>query len=213
MEMESLRELYIAELKDLYSAEKQLVKALPKMAKNATNPKLRAAFENHLTETEGHVDRLEKIFKSLDASPGGKKCGGMEALIEEADELLEEDAQQDVLDAGMIAKAQRVEHYEIAGYGTVHSYAMTLGEAEHAELLQQTLDEEAAADGLLTELAEGTVNIAAMIGDEDQSTSGMRRDREVTRRAESDRQVSRGDSRNKAERSRAEHTRETRDRG
>src|SRR4051812_22703445 len=141
MEMESLRELYIDELKDLYSAEKQLVKALPRMAKNATNPELKQAFTDHLAETEGHVERLERVFELLGESPRGKKCKGMEGLIEEAKELLEEDASEEVLDAGLISKAQHVEHYEMAGYGTVRTYATILGEEEQAGLLQQTLDE------------------------------------------------------------------------
>jgi ferritin-like metal-binding protein YciE len=188
MEMTSLRELYIAELKDLYSAEKQLVKALPKMAKSATNPELQRAFENHLAETKGHVERLEEIFQSLEAAPGGKHCKGMEGLIEEGSELMEEDAQEDVLDAGLISKAQHVEHYEIAGYGTVRTYAEILGENEHAKLLQQTLDEEAAADRLLTELA-GSINIDAAIGDETSASSRTYRgrEREVERVAQSDR--------------------------
>ena len=186
MEMNTLRELYIAELKDLYSAEKQLVQALPKMAKNATNPELQAAFENHLEETKRHVERLDQIFETLEASPGGKHCKGMAGLIEEGAELLEEDAQEDVLDAGLITKAQHVEHYEIAGYGTVRTYAEILGESEHAQLLQQTLEEEAAADRLLTELA-GSINIDATIGDEAETSRGLRGDREVARAAELDR--------------------------
>ena len=123
MELNNLRDLYIDELKDLYSAEKQLVKALPKMAKNATNSQLKEAFTDHLAETEGHVLRLEEIFESLEATPRGKKCVGMEGLIEEAKELIDEDPQEDVLDAGLISKAQHVEHYEMAGYGTVRTYA------------------------------------------------------------------------------------------
>src|SRR5688572_3187412 len=134
--MDSLRELYVDELKDLYSAEKQLVKALPKMARNATSPELQDAFTEHLVVTENQIGRLEQIFESLGASPRGKKCVGMEGLIEEAQELLEEDVQEDVLDAGLISKAQHVEHYEIAGYGTVRTYAVTLGLTEQAQLLQ-----------------------------------------------------------------------------
>lgn len=168
MDMESLRDLYVDELKDLYSAEKQLVRALPKMAKNATHPQLKEAFENHLAETEGHVERLEKIFESLEASPRGKKCVGMEGLIEEANELLEEDAAEDVVDAGLISKAQHVEHYEMAGYGTVRTWAELLGETRHAELLQQTLEEEKNADRLLTELAQSSVNIDAEAGESDE---------------------------------------------
>jgi ferritin-like metal-binding protein YciE len=189
MDMENLRDLYIDELKDLYSAEKQLLKALPKMAKNATNPELKKAFTNHLAQTETQVERLEQIFQSLEASPRGKKCVGMEGLIEEASELLEEDAVPDVLDAGLISKAQHVEHYEIAGYGTVRTYALTLGEPEHAQLLQQTLDEEEEADQLLSALAEGSINIEAALGDEESDESVYRSvggDREVSRGAESD---------------------------
>jgi ferritin-like metal-binding protein YciE len=161
MDIESLRDLYVDELKDLYSAEKQLVRALPKMAKNAANPELEEAFTNHLAETKTHVARLEKIFDSLDASPRGKKCVGMEGLIEEAKELLEEDAPEDVIDAGLISKAQHVEHYEIAGYGTVRTYAEVLGEDRHVELLQQTLEEEENADRLLSEIAKASVNLDA----------------------------------------------------
>jgi len=166
MEMENLRDLYIDELKDLYSAEKQLVKALPRMAKNASNPALKKAFETHLAETENHVARLEQIFESLEASARGKKCVGMEGLIEEAKELLEEDAQEDVLDAGLISKAQHVEHYEIAGYGTVRTYAVILGETAHAKLLQQTLNDEIKTDKLLTQLAESSINIEAAMAEE-----------------------------------------------
>ena len=203
MEMETLRDLYIDELKDLYSAEKQLVKALPKMAKNATNPQLKQAFTDHLAQTEGHVERLEQIFEMLDESPRGKKCVGMEGLIEEAKELLEEDAQDEVLDAGLISKAQHVEHYEIAGYGTVRSYALMLGETEQATLLKETLDEEATTDKLLTKLAESSINVDAVTGEEsDASTRQRRGEREVKRSvardesARSDRMVaSRGRSR------------------
>jgi ferritin-like metal-binding protein YciE len=178
--METLRDLYIEELKDLYSAEKQLVRALPKMAKNASNPQLKEAFLNHLEETEGHVARLEEIFESLEASPRGKKCVGMEGLIEEANELLEEDASEDVLDAGLISKAQHVEHYEMAGYGTVRTWAQILGEERHARLLQQTLDEEQNADRLLSQVAESSVNIDAETADEEEearprSRSSMKR--------------------------------------
>jgi ferritin-like metal-binding protein YciE len=171
MELKSLRELYIDELKDLYSAEKQLVKALPKMVRLANAPDLKEEFANHLEETRVHVERLEQIFTTLEASPRGKKCVGMEGLIEEANELAEEDPQEDVLDAGLISKAQHVEHYEMAGYGTVRTYALTLGEREHADLLQQTLDEEANADTLLTQLAEASVNIDAAMGDREVSRS------------------------------------------
>lgn len=180
MEMESLHELYVSELKDLYSAEKQIVKALPKMVKNATNPRLRRAFSDHLDETEGHVERLEKIFQMLDAKPGGKKCKGMEGLIDEAKELLEEDPSDEVLDAGLISKAQHVEHYEMAGYGTVRTYAQQLGFDDQATLLQQTLDEEGKANELLTQIAETAVNAEAEPADEEMRTS-RRSDRQVSR--------------------------------
>jgi ferritin-like metal-binding protein YciE len=181
MQLDNLRELYVDELKDLYNAEKQLLKALPKMAKNAANPKLQQAFTNHLQETEGQVERLERIFENLGESPRGKRCVGMEGLIEEASELLEEDSQEDVLDAGLISKAQHVEHYEIAGYGTVRTYALTLGLAEHATLLEQTLREEEKADKLLTQLAESSINIEAALADEDEEQDSARSDREVSR--------------------------------
>jgi ferritin-like metal-binding protein YciE len=180
MEMESLHELYVDELKDLYSAEKQIVKALPKMVKNATNPELKEAFSNHLDETEGHVQRLEKIFQMLGEKAGGKKCKGMEGLIEEAKELLEEDAAEEVLDAGLISKAQHVEHYEMAGYGTVRTYAEQLGFSDQAKLLQQTLDEEGKANELLTQIAESSVNLDAETGSEEEESTS-RSDRQVSR--------------------------------
>src|ERR687896_1391113 len=152
MEMQTLRDLYIDELKDLWSAEKMLVKALPKMAKAATHPELAKAFTTHLRQTEQQVKRLEQIFDELGESPRGKKCIGMEGLIEEGQELLKEKPDPDVLDAGLISKAQHVEHYEIAGYGTVRTYARLLGEERQAKLLQQTLDEEGETDKLLSEL-------------------------------------------------------------
>lgn len=160
MKMESLQELYVSGLKDLYSAEKQLVKALPRMAKAASSDELRQALEDHLRETEGQVERLEQIFEELGASPRGKKCVGMEGLIEEGKELLEEDAEPEVLDAGLIAAAQHVEHYEIAGYGCVRTYAELLGYKAAAKLLQQSLDEEGAADKKLTALAQ-SINVEA----------------------------------------------------
>lgn len=183
MEMESLRELYIDELKDLYSAEKQITKALPKMVKNANNPQLKKAFSHHLEQTEGHVERLERIFDMLGESPRGKKCKGMEGLIEEAKELLEEDAAEEVLDAGLISKAQHVEHYEMAGYGTVRTYAQQLGFNDQAKLLQQTLDEEGETNEMLTEIAETSVNLEAEQGADQQSSSGRRTrgDRQVPR--------------------------------
>ena len=181
MEMESLRELYLDELKDLYSAEKQLVKALPKMVKNASNPQLKKAFSDHLDQTEGHVERLEKIFDMLDETGRGKKCKGMEGLIEEAKELLDEDASEAVLDAGLISKAQHVEHYEMAGYGTVRTYADQLGFKDQAKLLQQTLDEEGEANDLLTQIAESSVNVDAEQGAEEEESSQSGRERQVPR--------------------------------
>ena len=163
MELDTLKDLYIDELKDLYSAEKQLVKALPKMAKAANDPQLAEAFRTHLKETRQHADRLEQICRDLGVSPRGKKCVGMEGLIEEGNELIKEDPDPDVLDAGLISKAQHVEHYEMAGYGTVRTYARQLGFDNQADLLQQTLDEEGKTDHLLTALAESGINVAAEV--------------------------------------------------
>jgi ferritin-like metal-binding protein YciE len=167
MKENSLKELYIDELKDLYSAENQLLKALPKMAKAATSPELKAGFEKHLTQTEGHVQRLEKIFDGLDESPKGKKCKGMEGLITEGSELIEEDPGDEELDAGLIAAAQRVEHYEMAGYGCVRTYAQLLGEEEAAKLLEETLNEEKDTDKTLTKLAQ-QINVEAMSSDDEE---------------------------------------------
>lgn len=161
MKLDSLHDLYVDELKDLYNAENQLLKALPKMAKAATDPDLRKAFERHFKETEGQVTRLERIFKKLDTSPKGKKCKAMEGLIDEGKELMQEDADPSVMDAALIAAAQRVEHYEMAGYGCVRTYAQLLGYDDAAALLQKTLDEEGAADKKLTDLAETVINIEA----------------------------------------------------
>lgn len=167
MEMESLKELYVDELKDLWSAENQITKALPKMIKAATHPKLKKAFNTHLKQTERQIKRLERIFKELDESPRGKKCVGMEGLLKEGAELIKEKPQADVLDAGLIAAAQHVEHYEMAGYGCVRTWARQLGEERHAELLQETLDEEELTDRLLTELAESSINIDAETDDDE----------------------------------------------
>ena len=154
MPEQGLKELYIDELKDLYSAENQLIKALPKMAKAASSDKLRQGFEQHLEQTKGHVQRLEKIFQALGESPKGKTCKGMQGLIEEGSEATEENYEDTVMDAALIGAAQRVEHYEIAGYGTVRSMAETLGENNHVSLLEETLEEEKETDEKLTELAE-----------------------------------------------------------
>lgn len=153
MKLESLHDLFVDELKDLYNAENQLVKALPKMAKAAASDELRTAFEEHLHETQGQVERLETIFHQMDVSPKGKKCQAMQGLIEEGKTRIDEDAEDAVRDAALIAAAQRVEHYEIAGYGTVRTYAQLLGLDEAVDLLQETLDEEAAADQKLSDLA------------------------------------------------------------
>lgn len=159
--IETLEDLYEDLLKDLYSAEKQLVKALPKMVKSAESPDLQNAFKEHLGQTEQHVERIERIFSNMDRSPRGKKCVGMEGLIEEGAELMKEDVDPDVLDAGLIAAAQRVEHYEIAGYGTARAWAEKLGHNDHVRILQETLDEESLANEKLTELAEGFINMEA----------------------------------------------------
>jgi ferritin-like metal-binding protein YciE len=153
MAEKGLKELYIDELKDLYSAENQLVKALPKMAKAASSGELRKGFEEHLEQTKGHVQRLETVFKELGQSPKGKKCKGMEGLIEEGSEAMEE-YQEGLRDAALIGAAQRVEHYEIAGYGTVIAFAKELGEADHASLLTETLEEEKETDEELSGLAK-----------------------------------------------------------
>ena len=157
----TLEDLYTDMLKDLYSAEKQLVKALPKMAKAAQSPDLQKAFQNHLKQTEGHVDRIERIFSDMEGSPRGKKCAAMEGLVEEGSELLQEDIEPNVLDAGLIAAAQKVEHYEIASYGTVRAWAERLGKNRAVQLLQQTLDEESAANEKLTQIAESQANVEA----------------------------------------------------
>jgi ferritin-like metal-binding protein YciE len=172
MKLDNLKKLYIEELRDLYSAENQLLKALPKMAKGAASDELKQAFENHLEETEGHVERLEEIFEDLDESPKGKTCQAMKGLVEEGSEILEEEGEESVLDAGIIAAAQKVEHYEIASYGTVRTFAKLLGEKEAVKLLQQTLDEEGAADEKLNELAEDIVNPEALSETEELATSG-----------------------------------------
>jgi ferritin-like metal-binding protein YciE len=165
MEMNRFQRLYIEELKDLYSAENQLVKSLPKLAEAASSEDLRAVFKEHLGQTKEHVARLEEIFKALGESPKGKKCKGMEGLIKEGAEMIEEDPAPEELDAGLISAAQRVEHYEIAGYGCVSTYAKLLGEDQAALLLRQTLEEEKTTDQKLTELA-GSINLKAANSEE-----------------------------------------------
>ena len=167
MQMNSLRELYVEELRDLYSAENQILKALPRMIRAASNKDLQRAFTVHERQTQQHVKRLERIFRMLDESTRGKKCKGMEGLLEEGQELIKERPEPEVLDAGLIAAAQRVEHYEIAGYGTVRTYARQLGEEEQANLLQETLNEEGETDKLLTSLAESSINIEAEQADDE----------------------------------------------
>ena len=162
MTVASLHDLLVDELKDLFSAEHQLFKALPRMARAAHNPELRTAFEKHLQETHGHAQRLEQICDSLDARPRGKKCVAMEGLIEEGKELLEEGGPVQVLDAGLIGAAQKVEHYEMAAYGTARAHAQLLGYRGVVDLLQQTLDEESAANDKLSQIAESTVNLQAV---------------------------------------------------
>ena len=174
MKLNTLKQLYIEELRDLHSAENQLLKALPKMAKGASSEELKLAFENHLDQTKVHVERLEEIFERLNETPKGKTCQAMKGLVEEGSEILGEDGEESVLDAGIIAAAQKVEHYEIAGYGTVRTFAQLLGEDEAAELLQETLDEEGEADKLLTQLAQEIVNPEALLEDAEAEATGSR---------------------------------------
>lgn len=180
MEHNALKELYVDELKDIYNAENQLVKALPKMAKAATSDDLRTGFEEHLEQTRGHVQRLEQIFKALDEKPTGKKCKGMEGLVAEGQEMMDEDFEDDVMDAALISAAQRVEHYEIAAYGTVRTYAELLGEDQAVTLLEQTLEEEKETDQKLSDLASD-INVKAM-GDasEEDSSEESEADEEPT---------------------------------
>ena len=161
MEVNNLQDLLVDELRDIYSAEKQILKALPKMAKKASNPDLKSAFEEHLDQTEGHVDRLEQIFDQFGKKPTGKTCAAMKGLVEEGQEIMSEDMEEDTMDAALIAAAQKIEHYEIASYGTVRTWAQLLGNEEAAKLLQQTLDEEGQTDKKLTTLAEKLINVKA----------------------------------------------------
>lgn len=174
MQQESMRQLYIDELRDLYNAETQLVKALPKMAKASSNAELRQGFEEHLRQTSEHVSRLEQIFEMLDEKPTGKKCLGMEGLVKEAAETMKEGYEGAVMDAAIIGAAQRVEHYEIAGYGTVRTLAQLLGKDEHVTLLEQTLGEEKQTDERLTHLA-GNINsqAAGSSSEEEKSEAGQ----------------------------------------
>jgi ferritin-like metal-binding protein YciE len=160
MQKSSLKELYVEELRDIYDAESQLVKALPEMAKAATSEELQSGFEEHLEQTKEHVRRLEKVLNDLGEKAKGKKCKGMQGLVAEGKEIIEEDFEDDVKDAALISAAQRVEHYEIAAYGTVRTYAEILGEQNAVSLLEKTLNEEKETDEKLTELAEG-INVEA----------------------------------------------------
>lgn len=164
MKLKSLEDLLVKELRDLYSAEKQLIRALPKMAKGANSEVLRDAINEHLEVTKEQAERLEQIFQMLDVSSRGPRCAAMEGLIEEGSEMLEEDGEEAVIDAGIIAAAQRVEHYEIAGYGVARTFARLLGHNKIADLLQTTLDEEGDTDKKLTELAESEINVEAASG-------------------------------------------------
>jgi ferritin-like metal-binding protein YciE len=162
MESATLRDLYVEQLKDIYSAENQITKALPKMAKKARSGDLKMAFEDHLRQTENQISRLDQIFETLEKSPRGKKCVGMEGLIEEGKEVMSGDSEPEVVDAALIAAAQKVEHYEIAAYGTARAYARLLGDKDAVRLLSETLDEEAQTDEKLTALAEQGINMEAM---------------------------------------------------
>jgi ferritin-like metal-binding protein YciE len=166
--LDSLQSLFLNELKDVYHAEKQLIRALPRMAKAASNPQLRQAFTTHLKETEGQVQRLERVFKEIGQAPRGKKCEGMAGLLEEGKEVMEEEGEPAVIDAALIASAQRVEHYEIAAYGCLRTYAQLLGFSAAARLLEQNLNEEEAADEKLGALAEGGINQAAVTAGEEE---------------------------------------------
>jgi ferritin-like metal-binding protein YciE len=158
MALDTLADMYLEELKMLYTTEKEILKALPKMTEAARDPSLKNAFETHLRQTQGHVQRLEQIFERLGESAKGGKAPGIDGLIEEGERLIKEKPDPEVLDAGLIAAAQHVEHYEMAGYGSARAWAERLGHTEHLPLLQQTLDEEKKADELLTEIGERSVN-------------------------------------------------------
>ncbi len=163
MKLDTLKTLYINELKDLYNAEGQLLKALPKMAKAAASDELQEAFEKHLEQTKSHVERLEEVFEEIGEKPTGKTCRAMKGLIQEGSEILKEDGEESVIDAGIIVAAQKVEHYEIASYGSVRTFAQLLGKDKSADLLQATLDEESEANELLNKLAEDIVNPEALM--------------------------------------------------
>lgn len=163
IKLDGLEKVFVQQLKDMYSAENQLLEALPKMAQAATSSKLEQAFRDHLKETQGQVKRLEKIFSSIDYKPGGHRCRAMEGLIEEGKEIIDEQGEPEARDAALICAAQKVEHYEMATYGTLRTYARTLGLDDACELLTETLREERNADSLLTDLAEHSINKLAML--------------------------------------------------
>ena len=163
MKLDTLKTLYIEELRDLYNAESQLLKALPKMAKAASSEELKDAFEKHLEQTKTHVERLEEVFEEIGEKPKSKTCKAMKGLIDEGSEILQEDGEESVIDAGIIVAAQKVEHYEIASYGSVRTFAQLLGKDRSAELLQTTLDEESETNETLNQLAEEIVNPEALM--------------------------------------------------
>ena len=198
MHREKLRELYVAELEDLYSAEKQLVEVLPKLANHANTLELKMAFRAHLEETKKHVQRLDQVFESLDVTPSGPHCTMMERLIEKTHELVDGETIGEVLDAALIARAQYLEHYEIAGYGTLKTYAIILGEVGHLRLFQQTLHEEAVADDWLTEIAHEAIDIEWTVRKRANRRAG---DREVLRPTAIDRLPLREESRSLPSRS------------
>src|SRR5262245_20602645 len=186
----SLHDAFLDELRDSYDAEKQLTKALPKLAKAARSPELRQAFESHLEETRGHLDRLERVFESLDEKVRGKHCDGIAGIIDEGSSIMEEDFDDDAMDACLIAAGQRAEHYEMAAYGTLIAWARAMGHTEAADLLEQTLEEEKAADEKLSDLAEGGINEkAADRAHPDEEGEGVSAG--VTRKGESAKRASR----------------------
>ena len=171
MKLKTLEDLYFYELRDLYSAEKQIIKALPKMIKATTNETLAAGLEKHLEQTKEQAKRLEQIFSRHDKTTRGPRCKGMEGILKEGEELIEEEVDDEILNAGLIAAAQRVEHYEIAGYGTARTYAELLNDQEDAQLLQTTLNEESETDQELTSLAKSSINLAATNNDPQRNKS------------------------------------------
>ncbi|HKT79715.1 MAG TPA: ferritin-like domain-containing protein [Vicinamibacterales bacterium] len=183
-ETKTLHDLFIDELRDIYDAEKQLTKALPKMAKAASSSELRTAFENHLKETQGHIERLEQAFESLDERVSGKHCDGIAGIIEEGKSVMDEECDEVTMDAALIGAGQRAEHYEMAAYGTLVSWAQAMGHDEAAQLLQETLDEEKAADKKLSSIAEGGINqeAAEAAHPEDEEEEEMPAQRQATSR-------------------------------